>query len=305
MPSLPSSDFLMLQLRLKGIWQRKSLGQHFLFDDGILARIADATGADATSVAVEIGPGPGSLTAQLAARARVVAAVELDRRLEPLHADVFGPHPQVHFQYADALRTDLPALAREQMAATGATSAVLTGNLPFQITSPLLFAQCGPDVPWRRIAVMVQKEVADRIAARPACKAYGILTVKLAAWWRFVERFEVPAEMFVPPPRVHGSVIVLEPDASLLPPDVVTWWPGFSEFVDAAFAQRRKKMLNSLAGRWPAFPGREAGEAVLIAAGVDIGARAEELTLAQFIQVFDGMRGKGNHGLSADGAVER
>ena len=174
MNALPTPGFLQLQLRLKGIWQRRQLGQHFLFDEALLERIATTCALDERTLAVEIGPGAGTLTTMLARRAGGVLAVEFDQRLRPLHEESFGTNRLVRFLYEDALRVDLRAAARQQATERGLDTCVLTGNLPFQITSPLLFAQCGPDVPWRRITVMVQKEVADRIGAPAGCNAYGI-----------------------------------------------------------------------------------------------------------------------------------
>jgi 16S rRNA (adenine1518-N6/adenine1519-N6)-dimethyltransferase len=281
MPAYPTTDFLMLQLRLKDFWQRRSLGQHFLTDEGILERIAEAAGAARQTLAVEIGPGPGTLTAQLLRRAGAVAAVEFDARLEILHADVFGTFPEARFVYADALRTDLAALAREEMARRGLNDAVLTGNLPFQITSPLMFGLCGPGQPWRRLAFMVQKEVADRICSPPGRKDYGILTVKLAYWWRVIERFEVGAEKFFPKPRVDASVLVFEPlPEAENPPAAI--WPGLSAFVDAAFSQRRKMLVNGLVSRWPAVNERKQAQEALEALGLSPQVRAEMLTADQF-----------------------
>ncbi|HPK01711.1 MAG TPA: 16S rRNA (adenine(1518)-N(6)/adenine(1519)-N(6))-dimethyltransferase RsmA [Candidatus Sumerlaeota bacterium] len=279
MPAYPRVDFLLLQLRLKQIHQSKRLGQHFLTDDALLGRIADAAGAAPDTLAVEIGPGPGVLTTHLAARAGGVLAIELDRRLEQLHAESFGIYPEIRFHYADALRVNLSELAERRRAELGLARIVLAGNLPFQITSPFLFAQCGPGVPWRRMALMVQKEVAQRVVSPPDRKDYGILTVKLATWWRVVERFAVPAGRFQPPPRVDAAVLVFEPQ----PPPVdaaeaAAWWPGFSEFVDAAFAQRRKMLVNSLAARWQLFPGRERANAALARLGLDPRIRAEALS---------------------------
>jgi len=150
----------------------------------------------------------------MAERAGGVLSVELDRRLAPLHRDVFGCHPGIRFVYEDALRMDLATAARREADSRGLDRLVLTGNLPFQITSPLLFAQCRPGVPWTRMTVMVQREVADRITANPRCKAYGILTVKLANWWLVKDRFEVPAACFSPRPQVDATVLTFEPLAS-------------------------------------------------------------------------------------------
>ena len=288
MHNLPSSDFLMLQLKLKRIWGRKRLGQHFLTDEALLDRIALAARAGSGTLVVEIGPGPGLLTAKLAASAGAVLAIELDRRFKTLHNDVFGIFPQVRFIYADALQLKLPAVAARKRRARGLDEVVLAGNLPFQITSPLLFAQCGPNIPWQRMVVMVQREVADRILTGPGNKHYGALTVKLGTWWRVCDRWEVPAARFIPPPRVNASVLVLEnkhPPAEPLE-KAQSWWPGFSAFVDAAFGQRRKMLVNTLAGCWPDYPGKDEVSAALEQQGFSARVRAEEIGPEAMLALF-------------------
>lgn len=283
--TLPSVDFLMLQLKLKGFWMRRSLGQHFLTDQPLLERIADAAGLDRQTLAVEIGPGAGLLTTSLAQRAGGVLAVELDERLRPIHTETFGNASQVEFVYADALRIDLADQARRLMEKLDLNRLVLTGNIPFQITSPLLFGQCGPLAPWKRMTLMVQREVADRIVGCPGTKAYGILTVKLAYWWRVVERFEVPAARFFPRPKVDAAVLVFEPiKADRTPPLKI--WPGLSAFIDAAFGQRRKMLINSLAGRWAKFPGKARVLEALESQGIPPQVRAEALNPDQLQQIY-------------------
>lgn len=292
MNTLPTFDFLMLQLKLKGIWQHRSLGQHFLTDPDLLERIAAATGAGPQTLAVEIGPGPGTLTSQLAARAGGVLSIEFDRRMTPLHHDAFGTFGSIEFLYADALKVDLAAKAREIMERTGLTEAVLTGNLPFQITSPLLFDQCEPDVLWRNMTVMIQKEVADRICSRPSRRVYGILSVKHAYWWRVTERFEVGAKKFFPQPKVDASVLVFERrerNADETPS--LEEWAGLSKFIDAAFGQRRKMLVNSLAGGWKHFPGKEKVLAALESLSISDMARAETLSPQDFLNLYRAIQG--------------
>lgn len=278
--SYPSTDLLMIKLRLKGIWQRRSLGQHFLTDDDILREIADRADCDARTLAIEIGPGPGTLTAQLAARAGSVMAVEFDRRVQPLHEDAFANCPSVSFMYNDALKVDLQAEARQRLEETGLDRAVLTGNLPFQITSPLLFAQSHPGVLWSGMAFMVQKEVADRICAKPHGRAFGILTAKIAYFWKITHRFEVSADKFTPKPKVNASVVVFEPTDKADQPEMAEW-KLLSVFIDAAFAQRRKMLFNSLAARWPRYPGKEITLEALETMGINPKARAENLSPTQ------------------------
>ncbi len=282
---MPTIKFLQLQMDLKGLRARKGLGQHFLVHEPILDRIAEATTADARTLVLEIGPGPGFLTTRLAARAGGVMAVDLDERLRPIHEDGFASQRTVRFAYADALRLDLGDLARGAAAEMGLARMVAAGNLPFQITSPLLFGQCGPGVPWERMVFMVQKEVADRIVSPPGNRDYGVLTVKLGLWWRASRLFDVPAARFQPAPEVDASVLQFEPrPAEECPPAKI--WPRLSSFIDAGFSQRRKKLINSLAARWGALPGKAEAAAALATLGHSENARAEELSPGEFRRLF-------------------
>ncbi|MEN6626906.1 MAG: 16S rRNA (adenine(1518)-N(6)/adenine(1519)-N(6))-dimethyltransferase RsmA [Candidatus Sumerlaeia bacterium] len=283
--SLPTIDFLKLQLKLKGIHQTRRLGQHFLIDEQLLGRIADDVQAGPDSHVVEIGAGPGYLTTNLAARAGAVTAIELDERLKPIHADAFGTALSVQFVYGDAMRINLVEIARERAAELNLTRMQLTGNLPFQITSPLLFDQCGPGLPWSRMVFMVQREVADRIVSPPGRKDYGVLSVKLAMWWRASRLMEVPARRFSPPPEVDATVVSFEPVAAEEQPTAEEW-PGLSKFIDAAFNQRRKKMVNSLAARLGVPGMKELATAALEKIGHDENTRAEMLRPEEFRRMF-------------------
>lgn len=280
----PPANTLLSLYRHSGPQTSHRLGQNFLTDEDLLARIADATFSDAKTLAIEIGPGPATLTALLAERAGAVVAIEFDRRQEEYHRKIFSTDPNVEFLYQDALRTNLHALADEQCAKRNLSRRIITGNLPFQITSPLLFDQCGPGRSWDRMVFMVQKEVADRITARPNGKDYGILTIKLGFWWSIAERFEVPAAKFRPQPKVDAAVLVFEPIPAELHPSLDIW-PGLSRFVDAAFNQRRKKLYNSLSERWRGAS-RDVIQAAMAATNLDANARAENLSIADFVRLF-------------------
>ena len=283
---LPSTDFLILQLKLKRFFYKRSIGQHFLMDDAVLDRIAELCGATPETMVVEIGPGAGMLTSKLAARAGHVTGVEFDQRLTELHQEVYAVCPSIQFHYADAMKTDLARLAAEGMAAhPELREAILTGNLPFQITSPLLFSQCGPGVPWRRMVFMIQKEVGDRIASRAGCREYGILSVKLGLWWRVTERFDVGADKFFPKPKVDAAVLAFEPIPAEDTPTVEEW-PGLSRLIDAAFAQRRKFLVNSVMARWGELAGKERLIEALTALGHNEKTRAEVLTPPEFRKLY-------------------
>jgi 16S rRNA (adenine1518-N6/adenine1519-N6)-dimethyltransferase len=286
---LPSTDFLILQLKLKRFFYKRSIGQHFLMDDAVLDRIAGMCACTPATIAVEIGPGAGMLTAKLAAGAGQVVAVEFDQRLSELHQDVYTNIPQIRFHYGDAMKTYLAALASQAQAANPSlTDPLLTGNLPFQITSPLLFAQCGPGVPWRRMVFMIQKEVGDRIASPAGCRDYGILSVKLGLWWRVTERFDVAADKFFPVPKVDAAVLAFAPRGAGETPTPEEW-PGLSRFVDAAFAQRRKFLVNSVMARWGALASKDRLIEGLQALGHNEKTRAEVLTPDEFATLYRGL----------------
>ena len=287
MPPITATSPALLLHRLHADGHRisKGLGQHFLADETLLARIADASGADSQSLVLEIGPGPATLTALLAERAGGVVAVEFDKRLEAFHRKVFISNQQIEILYDDALRVDLWQIARSRAERWGLNRMILAGNLPFQITSPLLFDQAQPSHPWARMTLMVQQEVADRITAKPGTKEYGILTVKLAYWWKVTERFNVPASAFTPPPKVAASTLLFEPIGATDSPDSAIW-PGLSKFIDASFNQRRKKLYNGLAERWKGAPEKSVIRAALSQLNLNPDARAENLSPRAFLELF-------------------
>lgn len=290
MSDYPSPELLLQLLRRSGHRTIKSLGQHFMTDDAVLQALVDALRLDGQTLAVEIGPGPCTLTTLLASVAGGVVAIEKDPRLQDFHSRIFAGRDRIEILYRDALRVDLPALVGEYVGKWGLKRAVLTGNLPYQITSPLLFGQIGPDQPWSGIVVMIQKEVADRILAGPHSRDYGILTVKLAFWWSPRRVMDVPAALFNPPPKVDGTILAFEP-----PPHLTAWardeWPAFSKFVDLCFNQRRKKLYNSPAAARFGKAGPEHFRAQLTALGLGPDVRAEDLSPDQFLLLFRALNG--------------
>jgi 16S rRNA (adenine1518-N6/adenine1519-N6)-dimethyltransferase len=211
---------------------KRRLGQHFLGDPGILARIADALEAGPDDAVLEIGPGPGSLTAALVTRAGRVVAIEKDRDLTgPLRARL----PSVEVIQSDALEVDWHALM--------AGPFLVAGNIPYNITSPLLDKALAPPVP-RRIVFLVQKEVADRVTAGPGTSAYGALSVGVQAVARPERLFTVPAGAFRPRPKVDSAVLRLTP----LDHPVVKGEEreSFRTMVVGLFGFRRKQLLRGL-----------------------------------------------------------
>ena len=248
---------------------RKSLGQHFLADPRILARIADAVALGADETVVEIGPGRGSLTDALLARAARVVAIEIDRKLVELLREKYVNEPRLTIIEADVLEVNLGEAAGGPYA--------LAGNVPYYITTPILFQALRQPRALRSV-LLVQKEVAARMAAPPGADDYGALSVNVQAVAEVELLFRIPAGAFNPPPRVDSAVVRVTPRAE----PVVA--PGIEEpfriFVQAAFALRRKQMRRVV--RTVAERSALDAEAALEAAGIDPDARPETLSAAQF-----------------------
>lgn len=252
-------------IRAHGLEARKSLGQHFLLDPSICARIAgiggDLTGRDV----VEIGPGPGGLTrALLQSPARHVYAVEIDARAWPL-LDELGAHfpGRLTVVREDALKLDAAALSHAPRR--------IVANLPYNVATPLLVGWLRQAAQWERLTLMFQLEVAERICAAPGADAYGRLAV-LAQWCADCAiALRIPPGAFSPPPKVHSAVAVLTPRAEQPSPAL---FRAMEQVTAAAFGQRRKMLRSSLKAI--------GGERLLDAAGIDPARRAETLAVAEF-----------------------
>lgn len=258
---------------------KKRLGQHFLTDPRILARIADAVEAGRSDTVLEIGPGPGGLTAALAERARRVVAVEKDRELVPALRDRW---PRVTIVEADALEADWHALAG---VAPGAASPVpgylVAGNIPYNLTSPLLEKALEPPRP-ERVVFLVQREVAERVAAPPAGEAYGALSVGVQAVASVELLFRVPAGAFTPRPRVDSAVLRLRP---LVRPAVADEMrQPFRRLVVGLFGFRRKQLLRGLRELTGFSPAVAAG--VLRRAALPPDVRPETLDVRAFVTLL-------------------
>lgn len=245
---------------------RKRFGQHFLHDAGVLQRIVAAVDPQPAEHIVEIGPGPGALTALLLEATSPIDAVEIDRDLAAALRQRWPASLRLH--QGDALDFDFSALAAQR----GGRLRVV-GNLPYNISTPLLFHLLAHRAHIHDLTVMLQKEVIDRIAAAPGSKEYGRLGVMLAPWFTVTKLFDVGPGAFRPPPRVWSAVarlVVLAEPRFEVP-------AGYAAVVAQAFSQRRKTLRNSL---------RKLVAAEDIAAsGIDPGARPETLTPQQFAQL--------------------
>jgi 16S rRNA (adenine1518-N6/adenine1519-N6)-dimethyltransferase len=248
---------------------RKSLGQHFLTDRRILGRIADALQLEGGETVLEIGPGRGALTDILVERAGRLIAIEYDRALAELLRQRYAKRGHVLIAEADVLEVSLGELA--------AGPYVLVGNVPYYITTPILFhALAAPRA--ERSVYLVQREVADRLSAAPGTKEYGALTVNVAAVARAETLFKVPAGAFVPAPKVESAVVRITPLAAPL----VTREEErpLRTLVQSAFGMRRKQMRRVLRSLYALDV--ETADAVLARAEIDPEVRPETLSPAQF-----------------------
>lgn len=250
---------------------RKRFGQHFLTNPRILSRIVDALEPSPGDRVLEIGPGRGALTAELVARGASVTAIEVDRDLVPLLREKFAA---VNVVEGDALELDWHEVMGRQ-------AFLLTGNIPYNITSPLLDKALLPPRP-ARIVFLVQKEVADRITATPGSSDYGALTVGLQTVATAERLFKVPAGAFNPPPKVDSAVVRLVPRGSRPIPDHEV--AEFRRFVTGLFGFRRKQLIRGLRELtdWPA----EKVSAVIARLSADASARPEVLEPSQFVALF-------------------
>lgn len=252
---------------------RKRFGQHFLTDRRSLERIVEALQPAATETVVEIGPGKGALTTLLAPRCRRLIAIEIDRDLVASLREQFHEQPGVEIVEGDALDVNWVALSGD--------SYLLAGNLPYYITTPLIFRILEPPMP-RRTALLVQREVAERLVAMPGSKEYGALTVnvQVASTVRMVSR--VSAGSFRPKPKVDSAIVLLSPrPEALLGPDEEK---PFRKFVQAIFGMRRKQMLRIVRELW--IPSADDAGLTLTASGIDPAARPETLSSETFVSLY-------------------
>ena len=265
-------------LEKHGFHFSKAKGQNFLIASWVPEEIAERSGVNETVGVLEIGPGIGPLTQQLALRARKVCAVELDSRLEPILQETVGEFENLNILWGDILKQDIPALVKEQF---GDLRPMACANLPYYITSPILSALLEAKC-FEAVTVMVQKEVAQRIAARPGTADYSAFTVFCQFYAQPELLFDVPAHCFMPQPKVTSAVITLRP-YDQLPWDVADE-KMFFRVVRASFAMRRKTLHNGLAAGFPEL-GKAGAKEVLAACGLPENVRGETLSISQFAEI--------------------
>jgi 16S rRNA (adenine1518-N6/adenine1519-N6)-dimethyltransferase len=269
---------------------KPKMGQHFLASEDLASRVVDALGDVSQSTVLEIGPGRGIMTGLLARRARRLIAVELDRVMAAQLRLKFGMARNVEIIEADVLAIDFdslfgpkPGLSRPGIDLKPEPVKVV-GNLPYYITSDILLRLFEFSKYFDSIVIMVQREVADRIAAEPGGRDYGMLSATAQLYARVEKLFTLPPGAFVPPPKVHSTVLRLTIDPQQEKLDVAG--DGFIDFLRLSFGQKRKTLWNNLKAK---YEGRELKRA-LAEAKVKATARAETLSLPESAAVFRALR---------------
>ncbi len=262
-------------MRGEGIRARKALGQNFLVDRNVIARIADAVDIGPEDRILEVGPGKGALTELLAARCARLVAVELDTRLVPVLRREFSDNQRVEIVHDDILKLDLRSL----LASEGAGKWKVAANLPYNISTPVLFKFLDHMDLFSRLVLMLQKEVGDRLAASPGTKDYGTLSVFFQLHFNVARELIVRPGSFHPVPKVDSVVLSFVPLEK--PREEVGDERYFRRMVKGAFSMRRKTLWNCLKGADLGLSGEQLAEA-LETCGIDPGRRGETLSLGEF-----------------------
>ena len=275
-------------LESHGFHFSKAKGQNFLIAPWVPESIVREAGVDENAGVLEIGPGIGPLTQQLCLHARKVCAVELDNRLKPILDATVGEFDNLEILWNDVLKLDVPALVKEKL---GGLRPMACANLPYYITSPILTALLEAEC-FDSVTVMVQKEVAQRIAAAPGSADYSAFTVFCQYYAEPELLFDVPAHCFLPQPKVTSAVIQLrvrkERNWEIRDQDI------FFRTVRASFAMRRKKLANGLASGFPEL-GKQGAAEVIAAAGLDANVRGETLSIPEFAKIANEIVRRKNH----------
>ncbi|MFI3253208.1 MAG: 16S rRNA (adenine(1518)-N(6)/adenine(1519)-N(6))-dimethyltransferase RsmA [Eubacteriales bacterium] len=270
-------------LRGHGFQFSKSMGQNFLVENWVPEDIAKVSGADKNTGVLEIGPGIGCLTRELAHLAEKVVAVELDKALLPILAVTLQSSPNASVVSGDVLQLNLPQFVAEQF---GEKKPMVCANLPYNITSPILTTLID-SASFSKITVMIQKEVAQRIAASAGDSAFGGFSIYCQYHCKAELLFDVPADCFYPAPKVTSAVLQLTPQA---PPPEVDDEKHFFQIVKGSFAQRRKTLQNSLSSSMSQYSKEDVVNALEIC-GLRADVRGQALSISDFARLSRTLRG--------------
>lgn len=284
LPEIASPTRTRAIMETYGLTFKKSLGQNFLTDINVLKKIVAAAEVSEADDVIEIGPGIGALTEQLAKSAHQVLALEIDDRLLPVLKETLAPYPNVEVIHQDILKANLKELIAEHF--DGQHRLKIVANLPYYITTPIIMHLLATELAFDQIVVMMQKEVANRLAAQPGSKDYGSLSIGVQYEMDCQVAFIVPKTVFVPQPKVDSAIISLtKKKAKEYQPQDERF---FHQLVRGAFMHRRKSLWNNLQGLY----GKQAEikeklSQALAQAEIEPSVRAERLTIADFVRLAD------------------
>jgi len=273
-----------------GLTVKKSLGQNFLIEPNILTRMLEVAGVDKTTNVIEIGPGIGALTERLAREAKQVLAFEIDGRLLPVLDETLAPYDNVTVLHSDILDVDLEQVIGEHFDIN--EPLLVVANLPYYITTPIIMNLLESKLPIDGFAMMMQKEVADRISAKPNTKAYGSLSIAVQYYMTAKVAFIVPRTVFVPAPNVDSAILkmVRRPEPAVAVEDE----NFFFKVSKASFTHRRKTLWNNLTGYFGKTEEiKDKLTKALDQAGLAPSVRGEALSLAEFASLADALKGQG------------
>lgn len=284
LPEIASPTRTRAIMETYGLTFKKSLGQNFLTDINVLKKIVAAAEVNEADDVIEIGPGIGALTEQLAKAAHQVLALEIDDRLLPVLKETLAPYPNVEVIHQDILKANLKELIAEHF--DGQHRLKIVANLPYYITTPIIMHLLATELAFDQIVVMMQKEVANRLAAQPGSKDYGSLSIGVQYEMDCQIAFIVPKTVFVPQPKVDSAIISLtKKKAKEYQPQDERF---FHQLVRGAFMHRRKSLWNNLQGLYgKQAEVKEKLSQALAQAEIEPSVRAERLTIADFVRLAD------------------
>lgn len=263
---------------------KKSLGQNFIVDTNILEKIVATGSIDKETTVIEVGPGIGALTEQIAKKAKEVIAFEIDDRLLPVLEDTLSPYNNVKIIHQDILKVDMKDFEKEYL--KEAERVVVIANLPYYVTTPIILNFLASSLPIDSMVLMMQKEVANRLSAIPSTKAYGSLSIAVQYYMDAEVAFIVPKTVFTPQPNVESAVIRLSRKS--IPEVVVKDEKVFFQVTRSAFVQRRKTLWNNLQSAYGKEPDiKEKLQKALDTARIDPIRRGETLSLKEFGRLSD------------------
>lgn len=286
MNPLTNIEIIKHIMKRHGIAFNKKFGQNFLTDSSVVDSIAELSGLTENDCVLEIGPGIGTLTYRLLQTAEKVVSVEIDSGLIPVLSDTLSEFDNFEVINSDVLKLDIKSLIAEKF---GGDAPFVIANLPYYITSPIIMHLLESKIDFKKIVVMVQKEVADRLSSPPGTKDYGVITAAVNYYADVRTLFGVPRDCFIPSPNVDSAVI------ELIPRVHPTCRPQsedlFFRTIKASFAQRRKTLLNSISKSGYINLPKEKIENAIIESGLSPTVRGETLSIDDFAKLSDKFRG--------------